>query len=343
MKSTLIGIDLAKNVFQVCALNRAGKVMLNEAVKRPKLLHFIRQFEPTTIAMESCGSSHHWARCFRDLGHTVELIPAQHVAPFVRGGKSDARDALAICEAAQRPSLHRVPIKSLEQQDLQAMHRLRQLYVEQTTATANQIRGIAREYGVCFSVGLRPLIKQVPEALESADNELTDIARALLAERLMDLSKLRERVLSVTRRIVQVSSAHPAFEALQALPGIGILSASAYLNAIGSGEQFKCGRQVSAWLGLVPRQYGSGGQLQLKGITKSGDRYLRGLLIHGARAAISVTKDRESPLIRWAEPIVARRGFNKAVVALANKNARIGWLIVARDATYDSSKAFAPA
>lgn len=343
MKSTLIGIDLAKNVFQVCALNRAGKVMLNEAVKRPELPHFIRQFEPTAIAMEACAGAHYWGRRFEAMGHQVDLIPAQHVKPFVRGGKSDARDALAICEAAQRPGLHRVPIKTLDQQDLQAMHRLRQLNVEQATAFANQIRGVAREYGVCFPVGIRSLIRQVPEALESADNALTDIARELLAERHTDLQQTRGRVQSLTRRIVQQSSIHPAFEGLMALPGVGQLIASAFLASVGSGNQFQQGRQLAAWLGLVPRQFGSGGQMQLKGITKSGDRYLRTLMIHGARAAISSTKDRNSPVIRWAEPIVARRGFNKAVVALANKNARIGWLIVARDVQYDPGKAFAPA
>lgn len=343
MKSTLIGIDLAKNVFQVCVLNRAGKVQLNEAIKRPKLVQFLSRFEPTTIAMEACAGSHYWGRRFEAMGHQVELIPAQHVTPFVRGGKSDARDALAICEAARRPGLHRVPIKTLDQQDLQAMHRLRQLQVEQSTAIANQIRGIAREYGVCFPVGIQALIRQVPEALESAENELTDVARQLLAERLKDLTELQQRVRTLTRQIVLQTSINPAFDRLMTLPGIGRLSASAFLVAVGSGQQFQQGRQLAAWLGLVPRQHGSGGQMQLKGITKSGDRYLRTLLIHGARSAITRTKDRESPLIRWVEPIIARRGFNKAVVALANKNARIAWLIVARDAHYDSGKAFAPA
>ena len=342
MKSTLIGIDLAKHVFQVCALNRAGKVQLNQAVKRPKLIHFLTQFEPTTVAMEACAGAHYWGRRFAALGHRVELIPAQHVTPFVRGGKNDARDALAICEAAKRPGLHRVPIKSLDQHDLQALHRLRQLQVEQATAMANQIRGIAREYGGCFAVGIQALLRQVAEALESADNELTDTVRRLLAEQLDELKAVRQRVQLLTRRIVLQTSVYPAFDRLLAMPGVGRLSASAYLVAVGSGQQFSQGRQVSAWLGLVPRQYGSGGQMQLKGITKGGDRYLRSLLIHGARAAITRTKDRDSPLIRWIEPVIARRGFNKAVVALANKNARIAWRIVARGAHYDAGKAFAP-
>lgn len=338
MKSNLIGIDLAKNVFQVCALNRAGKVQSNVEVRRARLLAYLATFEPTIIAMESCSSAHFWARRIQMLGHEVRLIPAQHVKPFVRGGKSDPRDALAICEAALRPGLHFVPIKSLPQQDMQALHRCRLLCVRQSTAMANQMRGIASEYGVCFALGIRPLLQNLPTALASTDNELTPVVRELLLERYQQLLQLRQQINTLTRRIAVQASADPAFDRLQAMPGMGRICASALLAAIGHGQQFSCGRQVSAWLGLVPRQHGSGGKLQLYGMTKSGDRYLRTMLIHGARAAIVRTKD--SALRQWIEPIIARRGFNKAVVALANKNARIGWLIIARDAHYDPGKAF---
>jgi len=340
MKSNLIGIDLAKNMFQVCALNRAGKVQSNTEISRARLMHHLASYEPTIVAMESCSSAHYWARRMQSLGHEIRLLPAQHVKPFVRGGKNDARDALAICEAALRPGLHCVPIKSLVQQDLQALHRSRLLCVRQSTAIANQIRGIAREYGVCFAMGIRAVLKNLPTALAATDNELTPTVRELLFERYQLLLQLRQQIDILSRRITQQARTEPAFARLQAMPGIGPISASALLAAIGHGQQFSCGRQVSAWLGLVPRQHGSGGKLKLHGMTKSGDRYLRTMLIHGARAAITCGKDKSSPLQRWIKPVIARRGFNKAVVALANKNARIGWLIIARDAHYDPGKAF---
>jgi transposase len=342
MKIKLLGIDLAKNVFQLCALNQANKVLFNRTVRRAQLRSTIVKLEPTTIAMEACSSAHYWGRAFEAMGHQVLLVPAQHVTPFVRGGKSDARDALAICEAAERPGLHPVPIKSVEQQDIQLLHRLRQRQVQHSTALANQIRSLGREYGVIFPAGIKSLIKRLPEALEDGSNELSPVARYALADQHRCLIEVRQAMKAFLLQIEQLAGQHPAYVNLLPLPGIGPMVASAYIAAIGNGNQFKCGRQVSAWLGLVPRQYGTGGQIQLMGISKSGDRYLRTLMIHGARAAITGGMKNHPELALWVQPIIDRQGFNKAVVAMANKMTRISWVIVTTGEAFDMKQAFKP-
>lgn len=343
MNSKVLGIDLAKNVFQLCAINQANKVIFNRTVRRAQLVSTIAQFPKTLIAMEACSSAHYWGRSFESLGHKVILIPAQHVKAFVRGNKNDANDALAICEASQRPKLHPVPIKSVERQDIQLLHRLRQREVQQATALANQIRSLSREYGVIFPVGIKSLIKQLPDALEDGSNALSPLARYAIYDQFQRLLATRESVTQWHQRIVQLSSEYPAYHALQCVPGVGPLSASAYIAAVGDGSAFRCGRQLSAWLGLVPRHYGTGGKVQLGSMTKKGDRYLRTLLIHGARAAITRHAKHCEPLNTWVQPIITRSGFNKAVVALANKLARIGWVIVRTGEPFDLQLAFKPA
>lgn len=343
MKIKLLGIDLAKNVFQLCALNQANKVLFNHSVRRAQFYTSVARLKPTTIAMEACSSAHYWGRTFEALGHRVLLVPAQHVTPFVRGGKSDARDALATCEAALRPEIHPVPIKSIEQQDIQLLHRLRQRQVQHSTALANQIRSLGREYGVIFPKGINTLISHLPEALEDGSNELSPVARYALADQHRYLIDVREAIETFQHQIEQLAAQHPAYVNLLLLPGIGPLIASAYIAAIGNGRQFKCGRHVSAWLGLVPRQYGTGGKIQLKNISKSGDRYLRTLMIHGARSAITRGLKNRPELAQWVQPIIDRQGFNKAVVALANKLVRISWVIVTTGEKFDMKQAFKPA
>jgi transposase len=343
MKIKLLGIDLAKNVFQICALNQANKVLYNRTVRRALFCSTIVKLAPTTVAMEACSSAHYWGRTFEAMGHKVLLVPAQHVTPFVRGGKSDARDALAICEAAQRPGLHPVPIKCIEQQDIQLLHRLRQRQVQHSTALANQIRSLGREYGVIFPAGIKSLISRLPEALEDGSNELSPVARYALADQHRCLIEVRQVMKSFLHQIQQLAAQHPAYVNLLPLPGIGPMIASAYIAAIGNGRQFKCGRQVSAWLGLVPRQYGTGGKIQLRGMTKSGDRYLRTLMIHGARAVITRGLKNCPELAYWIQPIIDRQGFNKAVVALANKLTRISWVIVTTGEAFYIKQAFKPA
>jgi transposase len=343
MKIKLLGIDLAKNVFQLCALNQANKVLFNRTVRRAQLRSTIAKLEPTTIAMEACSSAHYWGRSFEAIGHKVLLVPAQHVTPFVRGGKSDARDALAICEAAQRPNIHLVPIKTVEQQDIQLLHRLRQRQVQHSTALANQIRSLGREYGVIFPTGIKPLISHLPEVLEDGSNELSPVARHALADQYQCLLDTRQAMGAFLLQIEQLAAQYPAYDDLQILPGIGPMTASAYIAAIGNGRQFKRGRQVGAWLGLAPRQYGTGGELKLGGITKSGDRHLRTLMIHGARAVITRGLKTRPELAQWVQPIIERQGFNKGVVALANKLARISWVIVTTGEPFDMKQAFKPA
>jgi len=343
MKHKLIGIDLAKSVFQVCAINQAGKLVFNHKVGRARLASVMTEQEPTKVAMEACASAHYWGRKFERVGHRVILVPPQHVQPFVRGGKSDARDALAIVEAAQRPKLHPVPIKSVLQQDLQSIHRVRSQCIAQVTAAGNQIRGIAREYGVEFKSGIHSLVKQLPEVLEDGENELTAVVRQLVSEQLEHLRRLRLRSEALHARMIELASQDPAYSRLLELPGVGPVVGSAYLASIGNGHQFHKGREVSAWLGLVPRQHGTGGKIKLYGMSKNGDRYLRTMLIHGARAAICRSRNKDTPLAQWVNPMVARRGMNKTVVALANKIARIGWRIVARGQHYDVNKAFGSA
>jgi len=343
MNIKLLGIDLAKNVFQLCAVNQANKVLFNRSLSRAKFIETTAQLPTTTIAMEACSSAHYWGRYFENLGHQVILVPAQHVKPFVQGNKSDANDALAICEAAQRPNLHTVTIKTIQQQDIQLLHRLRQREVQHSTAIANQIRSLSREYGVIFPVGIKTLIKQCPSVLEDASNQLSAVARFALHDQYQTLIKTRKSIVEWQHRIEHLAGEYSAYPALQKIPGIGPLSASAYLAAVGDGSAFHCGRQLSAWLGLVPRHYGTGGKIQLKGITKNGDRYLRMLLIHGARSAITRHAKFCEPLNQWVQPIIARSGFNKAVVALANKWARIGWVIVRTGQPFDLQQAFKPA
>lgn len=343
MNIKLLGIDLAKNVFQLCAINQANKVLFNRSVRRDKLITTIAQLPLTIIAMESCSSAHYWGRVIRDMGHQVMLVPAQHVKPFVRGNKNDANDALAICETAQRPGLHTVPIKTIAQQDIQLLHRLRQRKVQQSTALSNQIRSLGSEYGVVFPAGIKTLIADLPDALEDGSNALSPVARFALAEHLQQLVHTRKCIKQWQQRIEQLANENPAYPLLQTLPGFGPLNASAYLAALGDGRQFQCGRQVSAWLGLVPHHQGSGGSVQLQGMTKNGDRYLRSLLIHGARAAITRHAKHCEPLNTWVQPLIQRRGFNKAVVALANKLARIGWVVLTTGNEFDLQQAFKPA
>jgi transposase len=341
MKVSIIGIDLAKQVFQVAALNQAGKVVLNRKVSRAKLLDTLRGFEPGVVAMEACASAHYWGRTLQTMGFTVRLVPPQHVKAFTRVNKTDAGDAVAICEAAQRPNIHFVPLKSVQQQDIRVLFRLRDRLVHQRTATANQLRGFAAEYGVIFPKGLKLLLKQVPMALEAPDNELTPIARETLAELLRELYALSERIEHTQGRLRELTAKDPVSERLQHIPGIGPLASAAFISALGDARQFSNGRQCAAWMGLVPRMHGSGGVVRNLGITKNGDRELRTAFIHGARALLRWVGQRQDPLSRWALRVQQRQGTNKAIVALANKLARIAWAVAAKQQSFNPALAAA--
>lgn len=334
----LIAIDLAKNVFQVCGMNEHQKVTVNEALKRHQLPAYIAQQPPTEIAMEACYSSHYWARCFTAMGHQVTLLPAQHVKPFVRGNKSDRNDAVAIAEAARRPGIRAVPIKTIEQQDIQALHRLRSRYVDARRDLMNQTRGLLSEYGMVAAKGHKAFLTLLREAEEPSHSPLTPLLKSQLTYIREDYYQLTERIGELTSLLAQISRQHPHCQRLASVPGIGVINATALYSAIGNGSQFKNGRELAVWLGLTPRQSSSGERLTSGGITKRGNRYLRKQLIHGARAALSRCAGKDDALSRWATRLAARRGRNKACVALASRMARIAWVLLQRQETYQVVK-----
>lgn len=336
-KYKVVGIDLSNNVFQVCGLNQAGKVVFNRKITRAKFAAFIQQLAPTILAMESCGTANYWARRFESLGHEIRIIPAQHVKPFIRGNKNDANDALAICEAALRPDIHPVPIKTQGHQDLQMLHRMRQRHIRNATAVANQARALLRENGLIVSKSVDKLLKAIPGLLEDGDNGLSSLGRHLLHALQQELHYERQCVDEFERLLKAQLKNIEAYALLMTIPGYGPIISSALWAAVGNASQFKRSRQLSAWLGLTPRHVGTAGKITMLDTSKKGDRYLRALLIHGARTVVQWCKTKDDALSRWIKQIIARRGKNKAVVALANKCARIAWVVLTRGEAYRAS------
>lgn len=334
MKITTVGIDIAKSVFHVVAVNHQGTLVKKKQLKRKELLAFIAQLEPCRIAMEACGGAHHWAREFTKLGHEVKLIAPQYVKPYVKGNKNDYNDAEAIAEAAQRPNMRFVPIKTQEQQDIQALHRLRERTVKERTALANQIRGLLAEYGIVIRLGITAVRKALPEVLEDGENGLTPRGRACFAQLRDELMQIDAQCARYEQQIVQVNQDYAVCRRLDEVIGIGPLTATATYAAAGSAKEFRNGRHFSAWLGLVPKQHSSGGKDTLLGISKRGNAYLRTLFIHGARAVLRTAATKTDRFSRWANAVHARRGHNRACVAVANKLARIAWVILAKGESY---------
>lgn len=341
MKLTTIGIDLAKNVFQVHGVDERGKVALKKQLKRDKMLPFFANLSPCLIGMEACGGAHYWARKLGALGHTVKMMAPQFVKPYVKTNKNDAADAEGICEAVGRPSMRYVAVKTAEQQAILAVHRARQGFVKARTAQANQIRGLLTEFGIVIPQGIGHIAKRVPEILEDAENGLPGVFRGLL-QRLVDhLKELDRQAGELEREIKLWHRQNEVSSRLAEIPGIGPISASALVASIGDVGNFKNGRQLAAWLGLVPRQHSSGGKSVLLGISKRGDTYVRTLLVHGARSVIRVAESKIGAAGSWLGQLLHRRNRNVAAVALANKNARIVWALLAHDRKYRSD--YAPA
>lgn len=341
---TFVGIDLAKRSFHLHAADERGERVLSKALTRKRLPGFIAQLPPCTIAMEACGSAHHWARTFRAYGHEVRLIAPQFVKPFVKSNKNDAADAEAICEAVQRPTMRFVAVKNIEQQDIQAIHRLRSLAVGQRTALINQTRGLLLEFGLEVAQGRAALQRRLPEILEDAENGLSERFRAELGRLYEELQHVNERVTHYDVQIDQIAKDNAQVQALIQLPGVGAKGATALLAAVGEDPSlFKNGRGLAAWLGLVPRQHSTGGKDRLLGISKRGDVYLRQLLIHGARAVLRCADRKDDPLSRWATALKARRHANVATVALANKLARMAYAILTTGQMYDPKRAMSAA
>jgi transposase len=334
MNTKRVGIDLAKQVFQVHGVDYQDKVVLRKQLRRNQMLSFFATLPPCLIGMEACGGAHYWARELQKLGHTVKLMAPQFVKPYVKSNKNDANDAEAICEAVGRPTMRFVSVKTIAQQDLQAIHRIRSEVVRQRTAKVNQIRGLLAEYGIVVGRHVATLRRALPELLENAENGLSFDFRTLLDELRQDLIRLDEREEEMSQKIHTLANSIPAAKRLQSIPGIGPMSATAIVCAVGDGKQFKRGRDLAAWLGLTPRQQSSGGKDRLLGISKRGDSYLRTLLIQGAKSVIKVVGNKTDPRSLWLQNLCTRKHKNTVAVALANKNARIAWALLSNNTSY---------
>ena len=330
MSIVFVGSDLAKNVFAVHGVNEAGKpALVKPSVARGKLLELVSSLPPCTIGLEACSGAHHWARQFTVHGHTVRLMAPKFVAPYRlsgKQGKNDAADAAAICEAVQRPNMRFVPIKNLAQQGQLGIHRVHQGFIEQRTATINRIRGLLAEFGIVLPLKASTVRREATGCLE----DLPGWANTAVGDLLSELHHLDERIGQYDKHIAQMAREDSRAQQLMRLKGIGETTASALLAMIGSGHEFKCGRQFAAWLGLAPSQYSSGGKARLGHITKAGDPYMRSLLVLGARAVLNRAKDQTDSLSRWAMALAERRGYWRAIVAIVAKNARMCWAMLAR-------------
>ena len=328
MSIITVGIDLAKNVFAVHGIDESGKpVLIKPKVARDHLAALIAQLPPCLIGMEACSGAHHWARLFREYGHIVKLMDPKRVTPYRltgKRGKNDAADAAAICEAVSRPNMRFVPVKEEHQQIILTLHRTRQGFVEERTATYNRLRGLISEFGIVLPQKVACLRRSIGAYLE----DLPSYANRCIGDLLSHADALDARIAEYDRLIAQAAREDTRSRRLMERPGIGPVTASALLASLGNGHDFKNGRQVAAWIGLVPGQYSSGGKARLGRITKAGDAYLRSLLVMGARAILAGLGDKQDGFSRWARSLQERRGYWKAVVAIAAKNARIAWAVL---------------
>lgn len=328
MSIVTVGIDLAKNIFAVHGVDEHGKaVLIKPKVSRDQLAAMIAQLPPCLIGLEACSGAHHWARLFRPYGHTVRLIAPKFVTPYRmsgKRGKNDAADAAAICEAVGRPNMRFVPVKEEHQQIILCLHRTRQGFVEERTATYNRMRGLMSEFGIVLPQKVACLRRRIGAHLE----DLPGYANRCIGDLLSHADQLDARIADFDKAIAQTAREDARSRRLMQRPGIGPVTASALLASLGNGHDFKNGRQVAAWIGLVPGQYSSGGKARLGRITKAGDNYLRSLLVMGGRAILSGLGDKQDGFSRWARSLVERRGYWRAVVAIAAKNARTAWAVL---------------
>jgi len=336
MEISRVGVDLAKRVFQLHGLDRKGKTVWKRQLSRDKWIKVLSEtVKPgAEIGIEACSGAHHWARLLGDKGYLVKIIPPQFVKPFVKSNKNDANDAQAICEAMIRPNMYPVKVKTVEQQDIQAIHRVREEIKSHRIAKANQIRGLVAEYGLVAPQKLPSLRCAIPIWLEDATNGLTSCFRQLLQGLWEDLLALDKRMKALDKQISQLAS-EPEAKRLQQLDGIGPLIATAILATVGDAKQYRKGRDMAAAIGLTPRQHSSGGKDKMLGISKRGDSYLRYLLIHGARSVVVRAKGKDDRLSRWINSLMVRRNINVVTVAVANKLARMAWVMLSKEVDYD--------
>jgi len=329
-----IGLDLAKQYFQVHGVDGRGYVVLQKKVNRHNLLNFFAQLPKCIVGMEACGGAHHWARELEKLGHTPKLMPAQYVKPYVKTNKNDRTDAEAICEAVTRPNLRFVAMKSVEQQEVLTLHRIRQGLIKHRTALVNETRGLLLEFGMALPQGIEHVRKSLPRIVEDLHNGLTLIQRDTFSDQYNELVEIDERVVKLERQLKIFANTSESCQRLLKVPGLGVLSATALIATVGKATCFKNGRELASWLGIVPKQHSSGGKDRLLGISKRGDVYLRSLVIHGARAVLRFCWRKEDERSVWLQRLADRRGSHKAVVAQANKTVRICWAILARNEEY---------
>lgn len=335
MNNNVISIDLAKNVFQICLLNKHNKVVVNKKVKRSSLLNSILKLEAERIVMEACYSSNYWGRVFQQQGYQVDLIPPHQVKPFVVGNKNDHNDAIAIAEASMRPKATFVSVKSLAQQDIQSLDRIRNRLIKARTALINQLRGLLSEYGIIIEKKSSAVRKAIPFILENVDHQLTMTAREFIHELYQELLGFDQRIQAIDLKSASLLSDNEHYRRLQTIPGIGPVVSRGIICAVTAPEQFTNGRQMAAWIGMTPKQYASGDQSRMGGISKRGNRQLRRQLIHGARAVVRWCEGKDDPLSVWLQQLLKTKHKNKVVVALANKLARIAWAVISRGEAYN--------
>lgn len=338
-----IGIDLGKNIFHVVALDCYGKVLVRRKFSRSQLLAFSANLPWSLIGMEACSGAHFFATKLRDQGHEVRLIPGQFVKPYVKSNKNDFNDAEAIAEAVTRHNMRFVPIKTDDQLDLQALHRVRDRLVHRRTALINQVRGFLLERGIAFAKGPANLRREMPSILEEADTNLTPRMRLLLDHVWQEWKELETNIVKISDEIERIATEDASCQRLRQIPGVGPLVSTAMVAAVGNGAAFRNGRDFAAWLGLVPRQHSTGGKPRLLGISKRGNPYLRRMFIHGARAVLLRVKYDTGGLGQWAHQLEQRTARNKVIVAVANKLARIAWAVLFNGDAYRVTAAAAAA
>ncbi|MFP3384952.1 IS110 family transposase [Tritonibacter sp. SIMBA_163] len=331
MTVAFIGIDLAKNVFQLHGVDANGQAVLKRRLRREGLLAEIAELEPCVIGVEACTGAFYWQRQFEALGHTVKVIAPQYVKPFVKHQKNDQNDAEAICTALMLPNMKFVPTKSEEQQDIQALHRARRRLVNHRTALVSQMRGLLLDRGIPIALSIGRARRAIPEILENQTNGLSAMSREIIGDLFDFLGQIDAQITTFDRRIDAVFKSNEDCRRIARICGVGPKTATAVVAAVGDGREFKNGRHLAAWMGLVPRQHSSGDKRLLMGISKRGDRHLRTLLIHGARSVVCVAQRKTDPFSQWVNSLRERRGMNRAIVAVANKNARIIWAMLNRN------------
>jgi transposase len=331
---SVLGIDIAKRVFHTIGMDNTGKIVFRKRFSRHDLMPFMAKLPPLLIGMEACGGTHYWARRFREHGHEVKLMAPQFVKPYVKSNKNDSRDAEAIAEAVTRPTMRFVPIKDVDQQDIQALHRVRERLIGERTALVNEVHGLMHEYGIVMPKGVAKFRQAVVGKLEAEKDKLTPLSQEMFWKLVDEFAALEEQLAYYQEKLDTLAQTHPECQRLMTIPGIGPLTATALVAAVSDASAFKNGRQFAAWLGLVPRQHTTGGKERLLGISKRGDTYLRKLLVHGARATIRWVGRKTDRRSQWIRHLLERRGTNRTAVAVANKNARIVWALLTSHQDY---------